>query len=102
MATTLKTALHQSINAVAASGASLNTIAGMAAFATLSAIPSLAAVCRRANPMMRVVNKHSHKPTDNDVYCGRGSALGNPCRVETELIRLCYELYKEKKELKRD
>lgn len=25
-----------------------------------------------------VVNKHSHKPTQDDVYIGRGSALGNP------------------------
>ena len=31
--------------------------------------------------MMRVVNRHSHKPTDNDIYCGRGSALGNPYQV---------------------
>lgn len=28
--------------------------------------------------MIRVVNKKTHKPTDNDVYVGRGSPLGNP------------------------
>lgn len=27
---------------------------------------------------IRVVAKHSHTPTNNDVYVGRGSALGNP------------------------
>lgn len=31
--------------------------------------------------MMRVVNRHSHKKTENDVYCGSGSALGNPYHV---------------------
>lgn len=81
MATMLKTALRQSINAVAASGASLDIIADIAAFATLLAIPLLAAGRGRANPMMRVVNRHSHKPTENDVYCGRGSALGNPYQI---------------------
>jgi len=28
--------------------------------------------------MIKVVNKHSHSPTPQDVYIGRGSALGNP------------------------
>ncbi len=28
--------------------------------------------------MINVVNKHKHKPTKNDVYIGRGSAVGNP------------------------
>ena len=28
--------------------------------------------------MITVVNKHKHISTDNDVYIGRGSALGNP------------------------
>ena len=28
--------------------------------------------------MINVVNKSKHKPTDNDVYIGRGSILGNP------------------------
>ena len=28
--------------------------------------------------MIRVVNKHTHKPTPNDLYIGRGSSLGNP------------------------
>lgn len=28
--------------------------------------------------MITVVNKHWHKPTENDVYCGRGSPVGNP------------------------
>ena len=28
--------------------------------------------------MITVVNKHWHKPTDNDIYCGRGSTVGNP------------------------
>src|ERR1035437_1059885 len=27
--------------------------------------------------MIRVVNKHTHKPTPNDYYAGRGSVLGN-------------------------
>lgn len=28
--------------------------------------------------MIKVVNKHWHKPTPNDVYIGRGSPFGNP------------------------
>lgn len=28
--------------------------------------------------MLQVVNKYQHRPTDADVYIGRGSALGNP------------------------
>ena len=28
--------------------------------------------------MILVVNKHKHSPTENDVYIGRGSILGNP------------------------
>ena len=28
--------------------------------------------------MIYVVNKHTHTPTKNDVYIGRGSPLGNP------------------------
>lgn len=28
--------------------------------------------------MIFVVNKYKHKPTENDVYIGRGSPLGNP------------------------
>lgn len=28
--------------------------------------------------MITVVNKHWHKPTEDDVYCGRGSPFGNP------------------------
>lgn len=28
--------------------------------------------------MINVVNKYKHQPTDNDVYIGRGSPLGNP------------------------
>jgi hypothetical protein len=28
--------------------------------------------------MVRVVNKHKHIPTSNDVYIGRGSIFGNP------------------------
>lgn len=28
--------------------------------------------------MINVVNKYKHKPTQNDVYIGRGSVLGNP------------------------
>jgi hypothetical protein len=28
--------------------------------------------------MITVVNKYKHTPTENDVYIGRGSALGNP------------------------
>jgi len=27
--------------------------------------------------MIEVVNKYSHKPTENDIYIGRGSILGN-------------------------
>jgi hypothetical protein len=30
---------------------------------------------------IKVVNKHFHKPTKNDIYCGRGSALGNPFTI---------------------
>lgn len=28
--------------------------------------------------MITIVNKHTHKPTVNDFYIGRGSPLGNP------------------------
>ena len=28
--------------------------------------------------MIRVVNKHTHQPSENDIYVGRGSILGNP------------------------
>ena len=28
--------------------------------------------------MIEVVNKHWHIPSENDVYCGRGSPVGNP------------------------
>lgn len=28
--------------------------------------------------LIQVVNKHTHTPNNNDVYCGRGSPLGNP------------------------
>lgn len=28
--------------------------------------------------MIAVVNKYKHTPTENDVYIGRGSVLGNP------------------------
>lgn len=28
--------------------------------------------------MINVVNKYKHKQTDNDIYIGRGSVLGNP------------------------
>lgn len=28
--------------------------------------------------IITVVNKHKHKPTDNDFFIGRGSPLGNP------------------------
>jgi hypothetical protein len=28
--------------------------------------------------MITVVNKYTHKPTPYDIYCGRGSPLGNP------------------------
>lgn len=28
--------------------------------------------------MITVVNKHTHKPTLNDMYIGRGNVLGNP------------------------
>lgn len=27
--------------------------------------------------MIKVVNKHKHESTDNDIYIGRGSPLGN-------------------------
>jgi hypothetical protein len=27
---------------------------------------------------INIVNKHWHKPTDHDIYIGRGSPLGNP------------------------
>lgn len=49
MATTLKMALHQSINAVAASGASLDIIADIAVFAILLVVLSLVAGHGRAN-----------------------------------------------------
>lgn len=28
--------------------------------------------------MIKVVNKYKHIPTENDIYIGRGSVLGNP------------------------
>lgn len=28
--------------------------------------------------MIRVVNKYKHTPSENDIYIGRGSSLGNP------------------------
>lgn len=28
--------------------------------------------------MVTIVNKHWHKPTKDDYYCGRGSVFGNP------------------------
>ena len=31
--------------------------------------------------MINVVNKYKHQPTDNDIYCARGSVLGNPFTV---------------------
>lgn len=31
--------------------------------------------------MIRVVNKHKHKPTPDDIYIGRGSALGNIFKI---------------------
>jgi len=43
--------------------------------------------------MIRVVNKHNHKPTELDVYVGRGSVLGNPYSsiqsVETKAEFIC-------------
>jgi hypothetical protein len=34
-----------------------------------------------------VVNKYKHTPTPDDVYIGRGSALGNPFRISDTLSR---------------
>lgn len=31
-----------------------------------------------------VVNKRFHKPTKNDIYCGRGSVLGNPFTINNK------------------
>lgn len=31
--------------------------------------------------MTTVVNKHTHTPTPNDVYIGRGSKWGNPFKI---------------------
>ena len=28
--------------------------------------------------MIKIVNKHWNTPTDHDIYCGRGSLVGNP------------------------
>lgn len=51
--------------------------------------------------MITVVNKHTHTPTPNDVYIGRGSALGNPyshlqgtkaahiCASRAEAVQFC-------------
>ena len=37
--------------------------------------------------MIRVVNIKHHVPTDSDVYCGRGSALGNPFPITFSATR---------------
>ena len=29
-------------------------------------------------PVIKIVNKHYHKPATHDIYCGRGSPMGNP------------------------
>jgi len=34
-----------------------------------------------------VVNKHTHVPTSHDIYCGRGSALGNPHAITATVTR---------------
>lgn len=34
-----------------------------------------------------VVNKHTHVPTDHDMYIGRGSALGNPHAMTATVTR---------------
>jgi hypothetical protein len=34
-----------------------------------------------------VVNKHRHRPTPNDWYCGRGSPLGNPFGINENRTR---------------
>ncbi len=34
--------------------------------------------------MINVVNKYKHPPTENDVYIGRGSVLGNPFTAITD------------------
>ena len=36
---------------------------------------------------MRVVNKHTHVRTPNDVYIGRGSKWGNPYRIGVDGTR---------------
>lgn len=37
--------------------------------------------------MCIVVNKYTHKPTDQDVYIGRGSKWGNPFKIGTHGTR---------------
>lgn len=54
--------------------------------------------------MVKVVNKKTHKPTDDDVYIGRGSIFGNPfdfrCSNHPQVIyhldsrEKCVESYK--------
>ena len=60
--------------------------------------------------MINVVNKKTHKPTENDFYVGRGSCLGNPyssinyvqtkalykCETRQESIQKFYEYIKQK------
>ena len=36
--------------------------------------------------MITVVNKYTHTPTDNDIYIGRGSPLGNPFKIGEQSI----------------
>lgn len=31
--------------------------------------------------MIYIVNKHTHRATNNDIYIGRGSVLGNPFKI---------------------
>lgn len=53
-------------------------------------------------PKLQTVNKHTHKPTLNDIYIGRGSPLGNPYSIEivgpsrAEVIEL-YRVWLEEK-----
>jgi hypothetical protein len=51
--------------------------------------------------MLQVVNRHTHKPTLNDIYIGRGSALGNPYPItatsdRTQVIEL-YRVWLDEK-----
>jgi len=41
--------------------------------------------------MINVVNSYKHKPTKNDIYVGRGSALGNPfsCKRNSMAQYIC-------------